>query len=167
MSKENTTPTVTEKQAGQLRPRTLPGPFAEMERMFELFNRGGLLPSRWEWPSWAEMPAVYSGPGPKVDIIDREDEILLRAELPGVDKKDIDISVNEDSVTLKGSTKLEHKEEKGDYVRSEIAQGSFSRTLTLPASVDPDKAKASFKDGILELTLPKQARSKRKTIKVE
>lgn len=85
----------------------------------------------------------------------------------GVDKKDIDISVGEDSVTIKGETRKEEKEEKGDYYRCEISSGSFSRTVALPAAVDGAKATATFKDGVLELTLPKLKATKRHKISVK
>ncbi len=143
-------------------------PFEEMERMFGgMFPRGRMRPFEWEWPTWPEMTAFVEGKMPKMDIIERDDEVLVRAELAGVDKKDIDVSVSDNTVTVKGSTREESKEEKGDYFRSEITRGSFSRTATLPCDVDGSKAKASFKDGILELTLPKFEGSKRRTIKVE
>ena len=102
-----------------------------------------------------------------MDVVDRETEILVRAELPGVDKKDLDISLNENVLTLKGQTRTEEKEEKGDYYRCEIAQSSFARSLPLPSYVDSEKAKASFQDGILELTLPKIEQSRRRRITVE
>lgn len=91
---------------------------------------------------------------PKVDIIDRDDEIFVRAELPGIDKKDIDISMTDYTLTIKGETKKQEKEEKGDYYRCETSQGSYMHTLSLPAEVNSDKAKTKFKDGVLELTLP-------------
>jgi HSP20 family protein len=100
-------------------------------------------------------------------VIDRDNEVVVKAELPGVDKKDIDISVTQNTVTIKGTTSHEEKEEKGDYYRCEISRGSYSRTLSLPADVDEEKTKAEFKDGILELTMPKKKKSKRHTIKVE
>ena len=104
---------------------------------------------------------------PKIDVINRDKEIVVKAELPGVAKEDIDVSMTDNTVTIKGSTSHEEKEEKGDYYRCEISRGSFSRTVALPGDVDADKAKASFNDGILELTLPKVERSHRKTINVE
>ena len=104
---------------------------------------------------------------PSLDIVERDNEIVVRAEVPGVDKKDLEISVTDHTVTIKGCTKEEHKEEKGDYFRSEIYQGSFSRSSALPCDVDGDKARASFSDGILELTIPKLETSKRHKIKVE
>jgi HSP20 family protein len=141
-------------------------PFEEMERLFEsFFPRGWLRPWRFDWPSWpAEWAEVRL---PSVDVIDRDDEVVVRAELPGVDKKDLDVSLSENTLTIKGSTQREEKEEKGDYYRREISQASFARTITLPAEVDGERAKANFKDGVLELVLPKREKAKRQSIKVE
>jgi HSP20 family protein len=136
----------------------------EMERVFGRFGRGWMRPLRWTWPMWEEAMEAKI---PSVDVIDRDDEVLVRAELPGVDKEDLDISMTDDTVTIKGTTRTEEKEEKGDYFRREVATGSFSRTVRLPAEVDGEKSQASFKDGLLELTLPKVKKSKRHTIKVE
>ena len=143
-------------------------PFDEMERLFESrFPRGWLRPFDWEWPSWAGKMAPFEGKSPSVDVIDRDDEVVVKAELPGVDKKDLDISVSNNTVTIKGSTSHEEKEEKGDYYRCEMSRGSYSRTLALPAEVDEDKAKAQFKDGILTLSLPKVKKARRRSVKVE
>jgi len=143
-------------------------PFEAMDRLFEgYFPRGWLRPFRMEWPSWAETAAPFEGKPPKVDIIDRDDEVVIKAELPGVDKKDIDLSVTRNSVTIKASTSHEEKEEKGDYYRCEMSRGSFARTVMLPADVAEDKARAAFRDGILELTLPKLQETRRRTVKVE
>lgn len=143
-------------------------PFEEMERMFSgMFPPARIRPSQWEWPSWAEMSSIVEAKLPKMDVIERDNEVVVRAEVPGVDKKDLDVSVTDHTVTIKGCTKEEHREEEGDYFRSEIYQGSFSRTSALPCDVDGDKAMASFSDGILELTIPKLEASKRHTIKVE
>jgi len=143
----------------------------DMERMFDRFVEGfgphWMHPFRWEWPSWGELGAPLEGRVPRVDVIDRDVEVLIRAELPGVSKDDLDVSVTESSVTITGSTLQEETEEKGSYQRSEIVRGRFSRTLPLAAAVDGAKAKAQFKDGILELTLPKVAASRRRKIKVE
>ncbi len=84
-----------------------------------------------------------------------------------MDKKDIDISMTDHTVTIKGETKKEEKEEKGDYYRCETSRGTYIRTLTLPAEANSEKADAKFKDGVLELTLPKMERAKRRSIKVE
>lgn len=143
-------------------------PFEEMDRLFDVFSRRSWLrPWRFEWPAFPEMAAPFNGRIPKVDVIDDEDQVMVRAEVPGVEKKDLDISVGEDSVTIKGSTRREEKETKGDYYRHELSTGAFSRTVGLPATVDGAKAKAEFKNGILELTLPKVEKAKRHSVKVE
>lgn len=142
--------------------------FEELDRMFDdFFSRGWMRPFRFGHPSWSHLPAPFEGRRPQVDIVDRDDEVFIKAELPGVDKDDVDITLTDNSVTIKGSTKAEEKEEKGDYHRCEISQGSFSRTLSLPAEVDTDKARAKFKHGVLKLTIPKVKKSKHKTVKVE
>lgn len=142
-------------------------PFEEMDHMFEgFFPRGWMRPFHWDWPSWSRLPEAFEGRAPKVDVIERDEEILVRAELPGVDKKDIDVSTTENTVTIKGSTHTEEKEEKGNYYRCEITSGSFSRTLAMPGNIDGGKAKATFKDGVLELILPKVERSTRHNVDV-
>lgn len=144
-----------------------PGPFEEMERMFgRVFPSVGMRPAGWEWPSLLDMNS-FEGKLPRMDIVERDNEVLVRAELAGVDKKDIDVSVTDNTVTIKGCTKHETKEEKGDYFRSETRQGAFSRTVTLPCDVEGKKAEAHFEDGMLELTIPKLEGSKRHTIAVE
>lgn len=100
-------------------------------------------------------------------MIDREAEILVRAGIPGVEKQDLDVSVNENSVTIKGATRREKKEEKGDYYRHELSEGNFCRTVGLPSAVDGTRAKANFKDGVLELTLPKVEKTPRHSVKIE
>jgi HSP20 family protein len=143
-------------------------PFEEMERMFDAFSRRSWLrPWRFDWPALPDALMPFNGRLPKVDVIDDETDVTVRAEVPGVEKKDLDISVGEDSVTIKGSTQHEEKETKGDYYRHELTTGAFSRTVGLPATVDGAKAKAEFKNGILELTLPKVEKAKRHSVRVE
>lgn len=140
-------------------------PIEEMERMFErVFPRGWLRPMQWDWPSWSVLPELKA---PAVDVIERDDEILVRAELPGVEKKDLDVTVSDSSLTLRGSKREEVKEEKGEFYRHEITEGAFARTVTLPASVNIDQAKATFKDGLLELRLPKTEKAKRRAIPLD
>ncbi len=166
MAKEEKKETNQEMQ--KVEPAHVMSPFDEMERMFDrYFSRGWRRPFHMEWPSLSKAAAPFEGKTPSVDVIDRDDSIVVKAELPGVDKKDLDISVTSNTVTIKGSTSHEEKEEKGDYYRCEISRGSYTRTLSLPADVDEDKTKAKFKDGILELTLPKLKKSKRHTVKVD
>jgi HSP20 family protein len=156
------------KQVATAQPRQTLSPLEEMERLFENFYpRGWMRPLHTDWPSWSEMARSFEVKMPKVDVIDRDDEVVVRAEVPGVEKKDLDVSVTEQSITIKGETSHETKEEKGDYVRSEISQGTFSRTVSLPSTVDADKVKAEFKDGVLQLTMPKVERTKRRAIKID
>ncbi len=142
-------------------------PFEEMDRWFEnVLPRGWMQPFRRGWPAWEDFPR-FESQMPKVDVIDRDDEVLVRAEVPGVDKNDLDVSVSDGTVTIRGETRREQKEEKGDYFRSEISHGAFLRTVLLPGPVDPDKVKSRFRDGVLELTLQKVEKSRRRTIKID
>ena len=148
-------------------PSRILSPFEEMERMFEtLMPRGWLRPARWEWPEWSELAAPFEGRVPKVNVVERDEDILVKAELPGVEKKDLDVSVTDNTLTIKASTREETEKEEGEYHRQEIVSGSFARSVLLPAEVDGDKAKATFKDGLLELTIPKVTRAKRRKIEV-
>jgi HSP20 family protein len=170
MAKESKEVTRTEK-GREVQPvssaRAL-SPFEEMDQLFErFFPRGWLQPFRREWPSWGELAMPFEGRLPRVDVIDRDEEVVVRAEIPGVDKKDLEVSVTENTVTIRGTTGTEEEEEKGDYYRREISRGAFSRTVMLPSEVNGEKAKAFFKEGTLELIFPKVEKSKRHKIKVE
>ena len=166
MAKEEKKQSKQELQKAE--PKRALSPFEEMDRLFEdYFSRGWMRPFRWEWPSLGEMAKPFEGKMPKVDVIERDDEVVVKAELPGIDKKDLDVSVTENSVTIKGTTSHEEKEEKGDYYRCEISRGAYARTVALPSYVDADKAKASFKDGVLELKLPKVEKAKRRSIEIK
>jgi len=143
-------------------------PFEGMDRMFEnLLARGWLRPLHWDIPSFEDFHTTFQGRVPHVDVIDRKQEVVIRAEVPGVEKRDLDVSMTDSAVTIKGTTSQEKKEEKEDYYRSEITKGSFSRTVALPENVDGSKAKATFTDGVLELTVPKVKESKRHSIKLD
>ena len=139
-------------------------PFEEMEQMFEsLLPRGWLLPFPWERSLLAETPEARL---PRVDVIDREAEVLVRAEAPGVKKDELEVAITGNTVTIKGHTAHEEKEEKGEYYRCEITGGAFARTITLPAEVDAEHAAAEFHDGVLEIRLPKIEHAKRRLLKV-
>ncbi|KAF0193208.1 MAG: HSP20 family protein [Gammaproteobacteria bacterium] len=149
------------------RPGRFIAPFEDMERMMEgFFPHGWLHPFRREWPDWASSLTPFEGKMPRVDVIDKEESVVVRAEVPGVKKDDLDISLSDNTVTIRGSLKHEEETKEGQYIRREMSRGEFSRTLTLPADVDASKAKATFSDGVLELTLPKQEPSRRHKIKV-
>lgn len=156
------------KELQKVTPVSTLSPFEDMDRMFENFlQRSWMRPFGFERPMWRESEMPFKGKVPSMDVIDQDENILVRAEVPGVDKKDLDISVTDKTLTLKGKTSHEEKEEKGDYYRCEISRGAFSRTVTLPHEVDADQAKAVFKDGLLELTLPKVKRTNRHTVQIE
>jgi HSP20 family protein len=119
--------------------------------------------------SWLEpRREMAAGFWPQVDVSETDKEIKVCAEIPGVDAKDIDVSVEDGNLTIKGEKKYEREEnEKGQY-RMERSYGAFERTIALPSEVDESKAKADFKKGVLKLTLPKRpgAPSRRKKIPV-
>lgn len=144
-------------------------PVTDMEKMFDRFF-GRRWPSLMRWHDFPLMGSMLEEMDlrlPSLDVVDRDNEVLVRAEIPGVDKKDLDISVTENLLTIKGESRKETKEEKGDYHRHEISSSSFARSVTLPGAVDSSKAKASLKDGILEITMPKLESSKRRSITVQ
>lgn len=152
----------------KISPMHVMSPFEEMDRMMEsFFPRSWLRPFLLERPFLSGLALPFEGKLPRVDVIDRDEEVLVRAEVPGVDKKDLEISVSENTVTINGKTSHEEKEEKGNYYRCEVSRGAFTRTVVLPGNVDAEKAKSTIKDGVLELTLPKVTKSKRHTIKIE
>lgn len=168
-TQEKSNPTVTKIQKDINKPaRRMLSPFDEIEHYFEQFrNRDWMHPFHSTSIAQSHIPMFSEGEFPKVDIIDNEKDLVIRAELPGVDKKDLDISMTDNSVTIKACTNYEDKEEKANYFRSEIAHGEYSRTIRLPADVEIDDAKTSFKNGTLELTVPKSEHSQRRNIKVE
>ena len=94
---------------------------------------------------------------PAVDIIDKKDRIIVKAEIPGVEKKDISLKVEDDTLSVCGESRQEDEVKKEDYYYSERVYGSFSRSIKLPSSVDREKASAKFKKGVLTVELPKRA----------
>jgi len=104
---------------------------------------------------------------PKIDLIDREKEIVVKAELPGINKKDLDISINDNRLYIKAKTFHEEEEEKGDYLRRETTTNEYYRSILLPADVDDENIKSDFKNGVLKLTLPKHESSHRKKIDIK
>lgn len=136
-------------------------PFAllrrEMDSLFDNFFKG------FELEPFESRTGAFS---PKVDVTENEKEIRISAELPGMDEKDIDVSLQKDMLTIKGEKK-EEKEDKGkDYYRMERSYGSFSRSILLPVEVETDKVEARFKKGVLSITLPKTAKAVAETKKI-
>lgn len=155
-------------KAKEAKGTALASPWDDMEHWFNEFGgRGWLRPFSWEWPSkMFDESGPFEGRMPKVDMLDRESEYVIRAELPGVKKEDIEVTLTENTVTIEATTSHEEKEEKGKYYRREMSRGEFRRSLTLPGSVDDARASADFKDGVLELTLPKTQKAAGKKVKV-
>jgi HSP20 family protein len=103
---------------------------------------------------------------PAVDISETEHEILIKAELPGIDQKDLEVSLTGDALTIKGEKKEETEEKGGNVHRIERSYGSFSRSFTLPCEVKSEAVEAKFKDGVLSLKLPKCETAKKKSIAI-
>jgi HSP20 family protein len=138
--------------------------FQEMEKRFEDFFRRpfSLMPSWWPHLKMPEIEEI----SPSVDILTEGDDVVVKVELPGMQKEDIDISLTEDTITISGEKKKEEKVEKKDYYRLESSYGSFKRSFSLPTEVQTEKASAKFKDGMLEIRIPKTEESKKKEKKV-
>jgi len=141
-------------------------PFAalhdEMDRLFDDFFRG--------FEGWWPMDRVTrAGEGylPQVDVSEDDDKVVVTAELPGMEEKDIDISVAGDILTLKGEKQEERESKEKDYVRTERSFGSFRRTLQLPCEVEDEGATATFKKGVLTVTLPKSERARKEHHHIE
>jgi HSP20 family protein len=141
------------------RPRGLArSPFRELAReMEDAFGR--FFPSWSEERSYAWMPAV--------DMVDEKDEIVVKADLPGLDQKDIEVTVQDGTLMIRGERKEEKEEKKEGYYYAERSYGTFVRSLTLPTGVEADKVKASFAKGVLEVHLPKAKEAKGRTIEVK
>jgi HSP20 family protein len=118
------------------------------------------------WNGRNEVVGMF---GPSTDVTETEKNVDVSVELPGMTEKDIDISLSSDAMTIRGEKKIEHEEERKGVYMSERSYGSFYRTIPLPAGVDADKADATFKNGVLTVSLPKtpEAQAKVKRIPVK
>lgn len=153
------------QEVAPYRERRVPSIIEEMDRMFDTFFRRGFGPRWLPMPRWPEEMAMAY---PSVDVYENDKEVTVKAELPGIRKEDLDINITEDAVTISGEKKKEEKVEEKDFYRVERSFGSFSRTVPFPAEVWSAGAKASFKDGVLEIKVPKKAPGKKKVkVKIE
>ncbi|OQX30416.1 MAG: hypothetical protein B0D96_00800 [Candidatus Sedimenticola endophacoides] len=158
----------SEKKSGTITPRAARDltPLEEMDRLFhQLLSGGPMRPFEMRWPEWAQMHSMEQRM-PRVDVIEREDQVLIKAEIPGIEKENIDLSITEDLLTIKGETR-QRKEEKGQFYRAEIHHGSFTRTVRLPCAVQSEQAKASFNNGMLEITVPKTESTRRVNVRID
>ncbi len=129
----------------------------EMDRLWDDYfgpGRRALRPMEEDW-----MPAV--------DVSETGDKITIKAEVPGMEAKDIEISMVGDTLTIKGEKKLEREEKEENYHTVERSHGSFTRAMKLPATVDADKVEASYKNGVLTVVLPKKEEVKPKAIEIK
>ncbi|MBM4313477.1 MAG: Hsp20/alpha crystallin family protein [Deltaproteobacteria bacterium] len=104
---------------------------------------------------------------PTVDIFESNGDVVLKAELPGIKKEDIDITISDGSITISGEKKQESEIKKKDYYKWESSYGSFCRSFALPAEIQPGKAKSTYNDGILEVRIPKTEAAKSSEVKVK
>jgi len=127
----------------------------EMDNLFHSFFEDG------DWPAWKHVH------WPAVDVADNENEIVVKAEVPGCKADDVDISVRGNTLTISGEKKEEHQQKDKDYYHVERSYGSFRRDINLSAEIKPDKIEANCKDGILTIKLPKMENSKAVKVKVK
>ena len=144
-------------------------PFTMLRR--DLDRVFGDFLNEWRWPdrNLNMLDRQMGGFMPEIDMKETEKEFRVTADLPGMDEKDLEVSLIDGGLSIKGEKREEYEEEKGDIYRSERRYGAFERMLRLSSDIDVNKAKATFKKGVLKITLPKteNARSNRKTIPVE
>lgn len=126
----------------------------EMDRLFDQFLE----------PAWPEMPALGEWK-PALDVSEGKDAVTVKAELPGVEQKDISVSFEDGVLTIKGEKQSEKEDKR--YHRVERSYGAFFRSVRMPAAIEPDKVTASFKDGVVTITLPKAPEAKSTAIPVK
>ena len=112
------------------------------------------------------FPALWNGDTLALDVYETNEALVIKTSLPGVKPEEVDITLSDDILTIKGETKSEEKVEKANYLRQERRYGTFQRSVQLPANLQSDKAEACFENGVLTLTIPKAEEAKPKTIKV-
>jgi HSP20 family protein len=128
----------------------------EMDRLWEGFPGFPRLRRLAEEAAW-----------PAVDVFERNGALVIKADVPGMTAKDIEVNLSEDAVTISGERREEKEVKEKDYYRSERSYGRFMRQIPLPAGADRDKAEASFKDGVLEISFPLKEEAKQKKIEVK
>ena len=131
---------------------------AELDRVFDQIT----VRHNWSPPTWSEADWI-----PAMDVEETDASIIVRTELAGMKKEDIKVSGTNDSLCISGERRLDEEEKKKNYRRVERAYGKFQRCLTLPSDIDWDKTTAAYRDGVLELTLPKAASAKVRQIPIQ
>jgi HSP20 family protein len=156
-------------------------PFSMVQRLSEDFDRlltnlgmgrGILSPvgaGRGLWSSW-DTPGRLGGGGvwsPQIDVIERGDNLVVRADLPGLRKEDVSIDVQDDALTIQGERREEHEDTREGVFLSERSYGRFFRSIPLPDGVSPDEVNAKFSDGVLEITMPRPKQETRRGRRIE
>jgi len=141
-------------------------PFREFSTMQDRMNRLNRLFRESYSPESPEEALTTTGFAPLVDIYEDEHNITLKIEVPGVDEKDIDVHIENNTLIVHGERKIEKEEKEENFRRVERRYGSFTRSFTLPTTVDAEKVSANYDKGILKISLAKKAESKPKQIKV-
>jgi HSP20 family protein len=132
----------------------------QMDRMFEDFGVG----SRWTRPLWREAGVEVWAP--EIDVFQKNNELTIRADVPGLKREDVTVEITDDAVSIQGERKREHEEEREGYYRNERSYGSFYRVIPLPEGAITEQAKANFKDGVLEITMPAPPSSKGRRLEI-
>lgn len=139
-------------------------PYHELANLRQTVDR--LFEDGFTWP-YRLSPAFDQGLTLAIDVYESENELGVKVPVPGVRPEELAVSVTDNTLTIKGETKVEEETERENYLRRECRHGAFARSLTLPAGLDTDKVEASLDDGILTLTIPKAEEAKSKVIKVK
>jgi HSP20 family protein len=135
----------------------------QVDRMFEGFGLG----RRWNTPLWREARETGRDLwAPDIDVFQKNNELMIRADLPGLKREDVSVEITDDAVTIQGERKHEQEEEREGYYRSERSYGSFCRVVPLPQGAITEQAKAQFKDGVLEVTMPAPPASKGRRLEI-
>ncbi|NPA39745.1 MAG: Hsp20/alpha crystallin family protein [Thermodesulfobacteria bacterium] len=128
----------------------------EMDRIWQEFFGKGFAPEKWEGIEWV----------PAVDVSETDDAVIVKVDVPGVKPEDMEISLVDNVLVIKGEKKREEEEKKENFYRMERFYGSFMRSIQLPCEVEVDKIEANYKDGVLKIILPKKPEEKKKVIKI-
>jgi HSP20 family protein len=139
-------------------------PFREFSTLQDRMNR--LFRDSYNSEGGRDESLTASSFAPAVDVYEDEHQVSLKIEVPGIDEKDIDVRIENNTLTVHGERKIEKEEKEENYRRVERQYGSFTRTFTLPTTVDSEKVQANYDKGVLKIALPKKAEAKPKQIKV-
>jgi HSP20 family protein len=137
--------------------RYVPAVSSDIDRVFDGLMRGWVNPGSLSEGSW----------NPSIDVSERDGEIVVSAEVPGIDPKDIEISVEDNRLIISGEKRQEAEENGKNYYRVERVYGSFKRSFALPSSADVENVKASSKDGVLSVSIPKRQDEESKKVEIE